>query len=125
MSTRIGTHYVCHVRRCIFGHIITWVMGIFHHILYNFISLLYIYIILIIFKRKINRFGVSTIYGTQCLLYHIVQLYVHFHSTRRCVVTVFVTMNNDEIVEALWSSDEFSEFDDSDADPDFTLVNIA
>jgi len=34
-------------------------------------------------------------------------------------------MNDDEIVQALWSSDELSEFDDSDADPDFALVNIA
>jgi len=35
-------------------------------------------------------------------------------------------MNNDEIIPALWSSDEFSEFDDdSDADLDFTLVIIA
>jgi hypothetical protein len=34
-------------------------------------------------------------------------------------------MNDNEIVQALWSSDELSEFDDSDADPDFALVNIA
>lgn len=55
-------------------------------------------------------------------------LYVHFHSTRRAsrreVVTIFITMNDDEIIQSLWSSDEFSKFDDSDADPDFSLVNI-
>lgn len=34
-------------------------------------------------------------------------------------------MNDNEIFQALWSSDELSEFDDSDADPDFALVNIA
>ncbi|VVC45959.1 SET domain [Cinara cedri] len=31
-------------------------------------------------------------------------------------------MNDDEIVEALWSSDKFSEFDDGDVDPDFALL---
>ncbi|CAI6357273.1 unnamed protein product [Macrosiphum euphorbiae] len=30
-------------------------------------------------------------------------------------------MNDDEIVQALYSSDDLSEFDDSDADPDFVL----
>lgn len=57
--------------------------------------------------------------------YSVIRLF-SFESSSSCdVIDKFITMNDDEIVQALWSSDELSEFDDSDADPDFALVNIA
>lgn len=74
-------------------------------------------------SRKINRFEVNTLYGTQYLLYHSFVFISIFHLV--ILLGLYLLQERQQNYSDSWLSDKFSEFnDDSNADLNIILGSI-